>query len=341
MSNRSKTIRAAAVISLSIVLSGFVSACSSRRGDETDPTLNPTVKWYLGCWNAFNQKKWDQFKSCYADNATSQQVGYGKASVTAPDAILTASQDLAKTFPDIRGDALLVLVNGSRVASILLLNGTNTGPILGPNHKELPTTNNKLGQLIGHYVETEGGAPRITREIGALDSLTMAHQLGFLKTGGRDWVGPGGSVFPPTETRIAKNDDTERKNLDIAKAKFEAWNRHDGGALEMPEADDYIYHDLPSPADRNKLGASELNKAYWDAFSDAKVSSTSSWAAGEFVVTVGTFEGKNDGDFPAMNLKKTGKQVSLPHIDFLRFDGGKIKEEWLFFDGASLLNQLK
>jgi hypothetical protein len=46
----------------------------------------------------------------------------------------------------------------------------------------------------------------------------------------------------------------------------------------------------------------------------------------------------NDGDFPAMNLKKTGKKVSLPYIEIDRFEGGK--EGWLVFDTTLFSSQL-
>ena len=59
-----------------------------------------------------------------------------------------------------------------------------------------------------------------------------------------------------------------------------------------------------------------------------------------FLSVTGTFGGTNDGDLVAMKMKKSGKQVVLPFIDIYRFDGGQLKEEWLFFDSASLLSQL-
>lgn len=41
-----------------------------------------------------------------------------------------------------------------------------------------------------------------------------------------------------------------------------------------------------------------------------------------------------------MKLKKTSKKVSLPFFEIDRFDGGKIKEAWLFFDGITFASQL-
>jgi predicted ester cyclase len=88
------------------------------------------------------------------------------------------------------------------------------------------------------------------------------------------------------------------------------------------------------------METAEMNKAYWRGFSDAKINATSIWGAGNYVSVVGTFDGTNDGDFAPVNAKKTGNKINLPFIDIFRLDAGKIKEEWLFFDSASLLSQV-
>ena len=75
-------------------------------------------------------------------------------------------------------------------------------------------------------------------------------------------------------------------------------------------------------------------------FPDAKITPTSVWGAGDYVAVVGTFEGTNNGDFPAMQLKKTGKKVSVPFFGIDRFEGGKQKESWFIFDTASFMSQL-
>jgi predicted ester cyclase len=41
-----------------------------------------------------------------------------------------------------------------------------------------------------------------------------------------------------------------------------------------------------------------------------------------------------------MKIKKTGKKVAVPFMQIDRFESGKIKETWLFFDGAMLASQL-
>ena len=42
-----------------------------------------------------------------------------------------------------------------------------------------------------------------------------------------------------------------------------------------------------------------------------------------------------------MGIKKpTGKAVSVRYLDITRWENGKIKEEWLFYDGMAIAGQL-
>ena len=329
-------------------LAGLASACNSPQPAE--PAKNQTaapvpkpitaderVKWYQDCWNDFNGKKWDDFKKCYADNATSLQLGYGKPNTTGPDAIVGSSADFGKSFPDGQGDGQLTLVNGPHIASIYILKGTNSGPLTGPDGKEMPATNKKFGLLFGHAIDADPAALKVIKEIGVMDGGTFASQLGLAKMPARP-VMDKGEAMP--KIVIAKNDDTEMKNLDAEKAQWAAWIKHDASGVDMYAADDMVFHDMTQPKDLNKSQSSDSNKGFWKAFSDAMLTTSSIWAAGDYVATTGTFEGTNDGDFPAMKLKKTGKKVSEPYLEIDRLEGGKIKEAWLFFDGAMFASRL-
>jgi predicted ester cyclase len=328
-------------------LAGLVSACSSPQPatpakDQAAPAPKPItagerVKWYQDCWNDFNDKKWDEFKKCYADNATSQQLGYGKGSVTGPDAIVGSSEEFSKSFPDGRGEGQLILVNGGRIAGVYILKGTNTGPLTGPDGKEIPATNKKFGLLFGHAIDADPTALKVVKEIGVMDGGTFASQIGLVKMPARPVMETGEAM---AKIVIARKDETEMKNLDADKAQIEAWNKHDAAAVDMYATDDFVLHDMTQPKDQNKAQSSTMNKDFWKAFSDAKLNTTSMWAAGDYVVVIGTFDGTNDGDFAPMKLKKTGKKISTPYMEIDRFEGGKMKEAWLFFDGAMFASQL-
>jgi predicted ester cyclase len=321
----------------------LLSACSSpesttpAKGEPKVITAEERVQWYRACWGQFNDARWDQFKTCYADNATSQQMAYGPPSVSGADAIVARSRDFKKLAPDGHGEGQLILVNGNHIASAFLLAGTNSGPLTGPDGKETKATNKKFGLMFGHALELDPAANKVVKEFGVMDGGSFANQLGLSKAPGRPLMEKGAAT--PVIV-IANDDDKEMKNLETDKAGFAAWNSHDLAGADAPNADDFVLHDMTSPKDMNKAQNSEMGKSFWKAFSDVKLDITSAWAAGDYVALTGSLQGTNDGDFPAMKIKKTGKKVAVPFMQIDRFESGKIKETWLFFDGAMLASQL-
>ena len=85
---------------------------------------------------------------------------------------------------------------------------------------------------------------------------------------------------------------------------------------------------------------SAMNAMFWKGFSDARLTVSSIWAAGDYVAATGMFEGTNDGDFPPMHLKNSKRKISLPFLEIDRFEAGKVKEAWFFMDGGMLASQL-
>jgi hypothetical protein len=44
---------------------------------------------------------------------------------------------------------------------------------------------------------------------------------------------------------------------------------------------------------------------------------------------------------PSMGLKKpTGRKVNVRFIEILKFAGGKLQEDWTFYNGAAFASQL-
>ena len=258
-------------------------------------------------------------------------------SASGADAIVEGSKDFKKLSPDGHGEGQFILVNGNRIASVFLLTGTNSGPMTGPDGKVTKPTNKKFGVMFGHALELDPTANKVVKEFGVMDGGSFANQLGLSKSPGRPLVEKASAA--PTVV-IAKNDATEMKNLETDKAAFAAWNNHDIAGADAPNAADMVLHDMTSPKDLSKTQNSEMSTSFWKAFSDVKLNLSSTWAAGDYVITLGSLEGTNDGDFPAMKLKKTGNHVSVPFLQIDRFDGGKIKESWLLFDSGSFASQL-
>ena len=341
-------IRMAAAL-LPSLLAFLMAACSSsqpaappaneKAAEPAHEPLTPTERaiWYQGCWSLFNEHNWAEFKKCYADNAVSEQMGYGPPSLTGPDAIVASSEQFAKSFPDATGEAQLILVNGPHVAGIYLLKGMNSGPLTAPDGKEAPATNKKFGLLFGHAIDADETAPKVVKEWGVMDGATLNAQLGLSKAPARP-VPSAGAPMPTIV--IANNGDTEMKNIEAEKAQLEAWNNHDAKGVAMYISDKSVMHEQPAPRDMNKAQNMAESVDFWKGFSDVKLTTSSMWAAGDYVAIIGRLDGTNDGDFAPMNLKKTGKKASLPFLEIDRLEGGKLIEGWLFFDGLLFGSQM-
>jgi ketosteroid isomerase-like protein len=95
------------------------------------------------------------------------------------------------------------------------------------------------------------------------------------------------------------------------------------------------------PADfKGKAAEREHLEGFWKMSSNVKCTTPVLFAAGDYTVAIGKFTGKNDGDVPAMGLKKTGKTFAVDYIEFIRWQDGKAVEMWPFMDGAQLAEQL-
>jgi predicted ester cyclase len=291
--------------------------------------------WYQACWDHFNKKNWTGFRGCYADNATAQQIGYGPIEVKGADAIVKGSQDFAKMFPDGRGTPQLILAHGPHVAGIYVLGGTNSGPMMGPDGKEMPATNKTFSQLFAHVVEIDSQG-KAAKEIGVQDSGTFMNHLGLSKMPARP---PATAPATPTVV-VAKGDAAEAKNVELVQQSYEAFNKHDMKAAMSFNAPNFVFHEIAMPTDQNLKQATESAAALWKGFPDAKVAINGIWGAGDYVVITGALTGTNTGLFAPMKLNKTGKSVNAPMIEIDRMADGKIVETWLFYDGGMFASQL-
>jgi predicted ester cyclase len=140
---------------------------------------------------------------------------------------------------------------------------------------------------------------------------------------------------------VAAGTPAELSNVDLLRAQMAAYNSHDAKGVDAYNAPDLVYHDMTMPADQTAKESLAGMRDLFKAFPDAKLVPLSAWGAGSYVVVVGRFDGTNKGPMPAMGLKKpTDKAVSARYLDIARWENGKIKEEWLFYDGMAMARQL-
>ncbi|MGC4088481.1 MAG: nuclear transport factor 2 family protein [Polyangiaceae bacterium] len=298
-------------------------------------TAEQGAKLYADCWTSFNDKDWAKFGGCFNDTATSEQVDMGPA-VSGKDVVDKGAKVFATAFPDSSGEAQLTLVNGSNIAGVWLMRGTQKGPLATPGG-DIAATNKRAGYLLGHVVEIKGG--KAQREQAYYDAHTLLGQLGVAPGPVRKVQEQGAAEKPVV---IATGNDAEKANVEVYKKYTEAFNKHDAAGVEALLTDDFVYSDQSAPADLvGKKEAQKGMKDMWKGFSDAKIEATTAWAAGDYIVSQGTFSGTNDGPIPSMKLyKKTGKHAALGYLTVAKLAGGKLKQQWLFTNGMAFAGQL-
>lgn len=330
---------------LNLILLVASTACGSQPTaplpvPESSPvTPEKTAAWYQACWTSFNDRDFAGFTHCYADNAESRQWGFsGNASTRGPDAIVASSERFARQHADSSGHPQLILINDDKLASISILKGTNTAPLIGADGKESPATNKKFGLLFGHAIEIDRQALRVVKEVGVLESGTLAGQLGLRPPPFRPVLESG--VTSPVVV-VATNDAREIANLEAVDGQRDAFNRHDLTAWSAFNAPNLVFHEIAAPADASGEATGKALSEMWTAFADLKLVLDPAWAAGDYVIYTGFLEGTNTGPFPAMGIRsRTNRKIRLPFLEIDRMDNGKFAENWIFYDGAVMAMQL-
>jgi len=334
---------AAFVLALSI--SGCYGGCGKKKESEgmeppqaAEPVKTETPAKVTGeqiakqldaCWDAWNQAAWDKFKACYTPDATLDSPGTGEPTSKGPDAIVASAKELKTGFPDMTAQTQLVLVHGHDVVLVVLMSGTHTGPFAGV--KEM---NQKVGFLMGDVLTVDDHG-LIQHEAGYFDQATIMGQL----TNDHPVREAEDKLASPKQVVVAKDDAAEQANIAVAKAALDAFDKHDPKAYGALLADDSVWSEQAETKDWNKAETIEDRQQGWKAFSDMKTVPTTMWAAGPYVVTIGTLDGTNDKPLPGMD-KATKKHVSLPFLTIQQIENGKISRTSVFAQGMAFMQQL-
>lgn len=299
-------------------------------------TTAEAVKFYQDCWAHFNAKDFAKFAPCYSDSAISEQVDQGVPVLVGKDIVDKSAKAFASAFPDLIGEPQLILASDKSVVGIWLLKGTHQGNLQNPDGTVLAPTGKKVGYLMAHTVEVHGG--KAAKEQIYMDMRTMLSQLGVMPGPVRK-MAQGATEKPVI---VAGGTEGETKNIEAFTKYVDALNTHDPKQTQAFLADDVVFSDQAAPADL--VGKKEMQrglKEMWKSMSDARVEPKSVWAAGDYVVSVSTLSGTNDGPIPSMKLwKKTGKKVSLNALEIAKIQDGKVKQHWVFANGLAFANQL-
>ncbi len=301
-------------------------------------TADERAKGFEACWGAFNAKDFTKLGACYAETGTSENVDSGFPVFNGRAEIIKNTQGFATEYPDANGELELTLVNGNNIASIVLLRGTNSGQLRMPGGATAPATNKKIGILMAHVIETSDDGRGLLHERIFLDASSLLGQLGLNPAPHRKLIEKSWTEKPLV---LAAGSDVEKANLAMFAKGIEAFNKHDLKAVLADVADDAVWSEASAPAD--KVGKAAIKKSFQElfkGFSDIKIDVTKSWAAGDYVVSEGIFAGTNDGPMPSMKLKKTGKPVSTHFVEVDKYEGGKLKNSWIFDNGMAFAMQL-
>lgn len=295
------------------------------------------AKLFQDCWAAFNAKDWARFGPCYTENAGSEDVDSGMPkNVGRQNIVEKGARAFASQAPDVAGEPQLLLVNGEHVASIVLLKGTNSGPLQGPGGATMPATNKKFSLLVGHTGEFDASGPLLDDRF-YMDGGSFLGQLGLNPGPHRPLL----ETSAAKEVVVALGNEDEKANLALVAHGFELFNQHDAKGLVATMTDDVVFSDSAAPADVS--GKKAVQKSFDDLFKgfhDVKISVDKSWAAGKYVVSEGSFSGTNDGNLPSMKLKKTGKHVSVRFVEIDELSGGKLARQRIFDNGMAFAMQL-
>jgi len=322
--------------------SGSGSATAAGSGGSGSGSAAPVAvtaesaqKLFDACWGYFNDAKWDDFKGCYAADAVREVPGAGGPPETGNQAITDGAKAFKAGLPDAKGETQFVMINGHTMLSAVLITGTNSAALKMAGMPEMPATNKKVGYYYSQVVELDDTG-KVKHEWGFFDAATMIGQLAPNKD--MPVRAALDKLMGPKEVAVAKDDAKEKANLETFAKLTDAFNKHDVKALGDLLDDKLMWAEVAEPKDATKAETLGTMPKMWKAFSDLKFTVTKSWAAGDYVAAVESFDGTNDGD--GEHMKKTGKKVSLPFLAFHKFENGKNTMTRIIYQNLGFMTQL-
>jgi steroid delta-isomerase-like uncharacterized protein len=302
----------------------------------TPKTGKDLAQAFIDCGNLLSGGKFEDFgKQCVAESFVNHEAG--EKDMTGAE-LMPQFQTMRTAFPDMKFEPQLIVVNGRTIIAVVLMTGTNEGPLKTPMG-ELPATKKKVGALVYERLAMND-ENKATERWGIGDPATMMSQLGQLPKGAppmRPAMDKGMAGAPVII--VAADDDKEKANVAAMKKQNEAFNAKKAADAMAMYADDAMEADQASEKDvKGKKNIEKGLQMFWKAFSDGKIDVPNVWGAGDYVIAEGTFTGTNDG--PMDKMPKTGKKVSMQYAEIVKFKDGKIAEVWRFRNGVDMAMQL-
>ena len=120
---------------------------------------------------------------------------------------------------------------------------------------------------------------------------------------------------------------------------FRVWNGGDLSVIDEHFADDYVAHDASVPGGlHGPEGYKTWVEMYRNAFPDLESRIADIVAEGDTVAVRYSHRGTQEGEF--LGVEPTGGVLEGTGMSFIRFEDGKVKEEWYADDSLILLQKL-
>lgn len=114
-----------------------------------------------------------------------------------------------------------------------------------------------------------------------------------------------------------------------------------GGNLDLIDdyfAEDFVSHNPVAGEIHGPEEYKEFVSMFRAAFPDMEVSIEDQLSEGEKVVERHTVRGTHEGEL--LGIEPTGKEIAVEGVVIVRFEDGKVAEEWAHGDMMGLLEQL-
>jgi steroid delta-isomerase-like uncharacterized protein len=132
---------------------------------------------------------------------------------------------------------------------------------------------------------------------------------------------------------------TEEANIRLAREHFAAESAHDTPRTLATLADDIMYHVVASGAVvHGKEAVAKYYDVWWTAFPDVNIEVKRLVAAGEWVICENIAIATHLG--PWLGVPPTGKRTVQHLCAVLRFRGGLMTEETVYYDQLERIMQL-
>jgi predicted ester cyclase len=128
-------------------------------------------------------------------------------------------------------------------------------------------------------------------------------------------------------------------NKDNMRRFYEAISSGNLGIIDEVISDDLVEHDEFPGIPQTKEGVRQFFEMSRAAFPDLSFRVLHVVEEGDITIAHGLFEGTHEGDF--MGVAPTGRRVSVPIADVVRFDSdGMAVEHWGVTDTGMMMQQL-